>query len=242
MVSETLRLKDLDFTPLLDPRLDYDTQTEIDSHRVDMATAGMVEYEMHPGNFGRFISGPFIGEERDVEGTCNEICDHIDAIDLAHIYRILTQGCPSRIEFSEPAENKMNALARGNQKSFDEYPEIVQKTMNKEDRNSHLISLADWVVYFSPYCRHTSQGMVIKEGRNARVVWDASTKMWALEIVLNEVTDTSLEAIITFGRAKMLLYICIYNMRVSFPSLDILLAMADVKACFRFPRMHVDGS
>ena len=242
MVSEVLRLKDMDFTPLLDPRLDYETQTEISQHRVDMATAGMIKYEMNPGMFGRCISGLYTGEERDVDATCYELVGHVETEDLNHIRRILTQGCPARLNFDEPSHNKMSALERGNQKSFDEYPDIVQKTMNKEDKYSHLLTLAFWTVYFSPYCRHTSQGMVIKIGKNARVVWDASTKMWALEIVLNEITDTEFEAIISFGAAKMKLYTCIYNMRVSYPSLDILLAMADVKACFRFPRMHIDAA
>jgi len=242
MVHETLRLESMDYTPLLDPRLNYESQTEICPYRVDMATAGMIDNGMHPGMFGRFVSGEYTGEDRDPEGTCSEIGPHVDPVDLSQIHRILTQGCPAEFLLDEPIENKMMSLARGNQKSFDEYPEIVQKTMNKEDKYSHLISLRDWVVYFSPYCRHTCQGMVIKIGKNARVVWDASTKMWALEIVLNEVTTTELEAAITFGLAKIKLYTCIYNMRVSFPCLDILLAMADVKACFRYPRMHIDAS
>jgi hypothetical protein len=38
----------------------------------------------------------------------------------------------------------------------------------------------------------------------------------------------------------MQLYINIYNTRVSYPTLIILLAMADAKACFCFPRIHAD--
>jgi hypothetical protein len=44
----------------------------------------------------------------------------------------------------------------------------------------------------------------------------------------------------TFGHVKMQLYTDIYNTRISYPTLTILLAMADVKACFCFPRIHAD--
>ncbi len=38
----------------------------------------------------------------------------------------------------------------------------------------------------------------------------------------------------------MQLYTDIYNTRISYPTLTILLAMVDVKACFRFPCIHAD--
>ena len=57
---------------------------------------------------------------------------------------------------------------------------------------------------------------------------------------MNQVTLITREALITFGHVKMQLYIDIYNTCVSYPTFIILLAMADVKACFRFPHIHSD--
>jgi hypothetical protein len=57
---------------------------------------------------------------------------------------------------------------------------------------------------------------------------------------MNQVTPITCKAPITSGQVKMQLYIDIYNTRVSYPTLIILLAMADVKACFCFPRIHAD--
>jgi hypothetical protein len=36
------------------------------------------------------------------------------------------------------------------------------------------------------------------------------------------------------------MYIDIYNIRITYPTFIILLAMADVKACFCFPCIHAD--
>jgi hypothetical protein len=57
---------------------------------------------------------------------------------------------------------------------------------------------------------------------------------------MNQVTPIIHEATITFGHVKMQLYSDIYNTCVSYPTLTILLAMADVKACFCFPCIHAD--
>jgi hypothetical protein len=44
----------------------------------------------------------------------------------------------------------------------------------------------------------------------------------------------------TFGHVKMEMCTDIYNTCITYPTFIILLAMADVKACFRFPCIHAD--
>ena len=82
--------------------------------------------------------------------------------------------------------------------------------------------------------------MVIKPGKNSRVVWDASTKFDALDIVLNDVTSIENEPHIDFGDTKQRTATYIYNSRISYPWIDILLAAPDIKACFRYGRQNPD--
>jgi hypothetical protein len=57
---------------------------------------------------------------------------------------------------------------------------------------------------------------------------------------MNQVTPVAKEApVVTFGH-KSQIYTDIYNMRISYPTAMILLGLADVKACFRYPRIHAD--
>jgi hypothetical protein len=60
------------------------------------------------------------------------------------------------------------------------------------------------------------------------------------EVVLNHETTTDLEAEIDFGRAKLKLFVNIYNWWVSYPRETIYLALADITACFRFSRISAD--
>jgi hypothetical protein len=57
---------------------------------------------------------------------------------------------------------------------------------------------------------------------------------------MNQVTPVAQDAPVTFGHVRSQIYTDIYNTRISYPTSMILLGLADVKACFRYPRIHTD--
>jgi hypothetical protein len=186
------------------------------------------------------MGGEYTGYYRDVKATLLAVRPYITAEDYNHIERILLDGCPAELKFTEPLSNKLEMIRRGNSKSFNDHPELVKKAMNKEDRYSHLVPIDEDICRVSAYLRHTTQTVVMKPGKNDRLVWDGTTTLLALDIVMNQVTPVNREAPITFGHVKIQLYIDIYNTRISHPYVVILLGLADIKACFRFPRLHPD--
>ena len=97
-----------------------------------------------------------------------------------------------------------------------------------------------WVLHFLPYCHHTAQGILVKPGKNPRVIFNASTKGDPHEVVLNEITPTKFEVTIEFRKSKINLLTTIYNLRVSHPRKRIYLALVDITACFSFPRFYAD--
>ena len=52
------------------------------------------------------------------------------------------------MNWEEPAENKEAFLVRGNNPLIEQYPELVAKTFNKEERNRHLVVFEDIIVFF----------------------------------------------------------------------------------------------
>jgi hypothetical protein len=152
----------------------------------------------------------------------------------------LLDVCPVELKFTEPLSNKLEMIWRGNSKSFNDHPELIKKAMNKENRYSYLVPIDVDICRVSAYLRHTIQTLVMKPGKNDRLVWDGTTTLLALDIVMNQVTPVNCKAPITFGHVKIQLYIDIYNTHISHPYVVILLGMADIKACFCFPRIHPD--
>jgi hypothetical protein len=131
-------------------------------------------------------------------------------------------------------------ISQGNSKSFNDNPDLVRKGMNKEDRYSHLVPIDEDICRVSAYLRHTIQTVVMKLGKNDHLDWDGTTILLALDIMMNQVMPVTREAPVTFGHVKIQLYINIYNTHISHPNDVILLGMADIKACFCFPRIHPD--
>jgi hypothetical protein len=112
--------------------------------------------------------------------------------------------------------------------------------MNKEDRYSHLVLMDLLLFKLSPYLHHTTQSIVRKDGKNNCIVWDGLTVTRPTDIVMNQVTPVTKEAPVTFGHVKSQIYMDIYNTRISYPTATILLGLAEVKACFRYPRIHAN--
>jgi hypothetical protein len=76
----------------------------------------------------------------------------------------------------EPLSNRMEMISRGNSKSINYNPQIAKKTINKEDRYSHVIPLDILICLLLPHLRHTTQTMVIKEDKNSHLCYNASVR------------------------------------------------------------------
>ena len=239
-IPKVIRWMSVDFTPLKQPRLEYESQEVIDPHRVEMANALMVHCGLDPGKAVRYLGNEYTGENRDVQTILTRIRDHVSVEDYNHIRRILLTGAPFEFDYEEPLSNKLEMIKRGNSVAFEQNLPLVQKAINKEDKYSHLVPLDMQICTFSPHCRVTSQCLIQKAGKTDRLCWDGSTMKKPTDEVMNQVTPTRNEMQITFGSVKREMLIDIYNLRVSFPSATILLALADIKACFRFARIHPD--
>jgi hypothetical protein len=72
------------------------------------------------------------------------------------------------------------------------------------------------------------------------LISDGSTKQLANDIVLNDMCRIDGEPKITFGFTKMQVLDYLWNVRISYPTTEIFMAAAVVKACFRFPRFSPD--
>ena len=66
LIPKTLRWLKIDFSPLREPRYNYELQKEISQLRVEMASAAMVHFGLEIGKVMRYMSGEYTGANRDV--------------------------------------------------------------------------------------------------------------------------------------------------------------------------------
>ena len=237
LIRNVPALLSVPFKDLLRPRLDYAIQESIDKHRVRMLAACAVHYNLDFGLVTRFLGGEYTGQWRDTKRILELVRGLISDEDLGHIRRILTIGCPASFNWEESADNKEIFVRRAATSPILRHMKIVAKALNKEERNSHLIPFPRYLVRASSVAHHVPQAIIIKPGKKDRLVWDGSTKKYAHEITMNEVTPIVDEAAITFGYIYMAFLIWIWNLRITYPSDDIILAFIDISSCFRWPRI-----
>ena len=89
-------------------------------------------------------------------------------------------GCPAQLTFKEPSSNKLEFISHGTSKYFIANPKLLCKTMNKEDRYSHLVPMDPILCKFSPYLCHTTQNsQKRRQERSHRLGWlDSLEAYW----------------------------------------------------------------
>jgi hypothetical protein len=90
------RVRDLDFSPLRQERLDYASQKEISQARVDMAAACLFHYGREVGSLVRYCGKEFTAAHRDPDEILAAVRGHINDDDYEQMERILHEGCPSK--------------------------------------------------------------------------------------------------------------------------------------------------
>jgi hypothetical protein len=101
----------------------------------------MVHFGLDPGKFIRWLGGKYTGYHCDLQTTLDAVQSHVTPNDFEHMKRILLDGCPAELMFTEPLDNKLAMLKRGNSKTFKANPNLIKKAMNKEDPYSHLVPI-----------------------------------------------------------------------------------------------------
>ena len=77
MIKNTIRWLRIDFSSLRDPCYDYEKQTRICLHWVEMASAAMVHFGLNPGKLVCWLGGEYIGKHRDVVRILETVKDQI---------------------------------------------------------------------------------------------------------------------------------------------------------------------
>ncbi len=87
-----------------------------------MASAAMVHFGLDPGKCVQWMGGEYTGYHRDVKKTLIAVRPYVTDKDYNHMERILLDGCPVELKFTEPLSNKLEMIRRGKFKEFQRSP------------------------------------------------------------------------------------------------------------------------
>jgi hypothetical protein len=235
---EYQRVKDIDWTPLCQPNMNWQEQEEIDRHRVDMRMAMLFHFDMDLAAVHRQIGGNHVGSHRNADHILSQLDGLLDSNLLAEIRRILVNGCPARFNEEGTSQEFAEMLAYGNHPSLTKHIEKVMKTMNKEDKKDHVLTFPAWLARFIQHLMTTPQGYVMVPGKNDRLVFDASFMLHMDSRPFNHRIDLTNEPEIIFGGAYVKYLTSLFNLRITYPNVDIFAFDDDVTGAFRQPKYH----
>jgi len=231
--SEHKRLQDIDFRPLRQPNPNWKTQEAIDPHRVDMAAACLLHYNLDVPSLVRFCGGEYIGSHLQPEDLIPHLHNILDPVVINDIQRILTSGVPAHINAHSSAHQFREYFQYSNHSSLAAHLEHTRKVINKEDRNSSILTVPRWLAPFIPNCGLAPQGMIVKPDRKPRIVYDGSYQHDPTCIPYNWFIELCNEPEIVFGQAMPGYLIELCNLRVTYPNRDLLQHTNDVTRAFR---------
>ena len=236
------RYAHVDFRPLQDYDLDYASQKEVSQDRIDMFMACLFHFDLSVANVMRFVGKNYTAGYRDVEAAVKKMRGLVDDDLLAMYVRVMTVGAPAHMVAESTRENALLHWRQGNHPSVSQHMDLVRKAMGKMERNHFVIPLRMWIARFVPHIFFSPTNVLARPGKDPRFIFDASRRFTATSTPVNRMTSTHLgvELDCDYGTVLTKILIRIWNLRITYPFLDIVLHANDVKSCFRQMKHHPD--
>jgi len=227
------RFKYVDFRPISTINKKYASQTNIPPSRSFQFISALLHYNFDIPSIIRYCGNNYINQHIDPELIRKKLKDIAPSYVVDYIYRSLVIGAPSKIYGHTTVSNFWKYMRYGNHVSITSRPELVEKTLNKEERNNYSLPFPSWTARFIPNLHVSPSGIIIKPGKKDRIIFDASYHVDALSFSPNDWTKASDEPPIYYGDALIRHLRRIWNLRITYPNAIIYLWDDDVAASFR---------
>ena len=233
LTKSLFRCKNIDFSDLRQNDPNFNDQKEISLYKKLKMMSALFFYDMRIASVIRYIGGTYTGAFRDVTQIISDI-EHIVPPELIRqIRRLYTVGAPTYFNGNSTRENFLAYWRYGNHSSIVHNPALMCKAKLKEDKHRFALPLPCWLARFIPHLHVTPEGILLKPGKNDRIIFDASFKVnWNSQNV-NMWMDPEREPPICYGTTFLRHLTRIWNLRITYKYLDIYLWDDDIAGAFR---------
>ena len=243
MVKMIIKCHTYDFTWITYEDPFWKQQTIVPQSHAMAMLAALFFYRMHAPDVMRLLGGSYTGEHRDISTIVACLTSHdIDPWLITQYVRATTVGCPNHFVAETSRENALLHWRKGNHPSVKKEIVDVLNTMAKEHRNRFNMPLPNYMARFMPNVFFTPQHALTKADNAMRLIFDAAKRYTAASTPINMMTSTrhGTEMACLYGDTFVSLLERIWDLRISYPSQDIVTHANDVKSCFKQMKLHPD--
>jgi hypothetical protein len=219
----------------------WETETVVNQDRVAMATAGLLHFNGSVADLVRWIGGPHVGAHRDHQTTLKLLeSSGVDTQVVADLRRIFLHGIPGVCQAVSDEDNFAAYYRYGNHSTVKDDPDKAYQAMVKDNRKGFTLLFDHRAVLLMLHCHLTPQGLVDLNTpyKNPRPIFDSSFRPYPWCFAINDWTHKDNEPPLTFAGAELGFMIWLYNLRITYPDVEIYIADDDVSGAFRLMRYH----
>ena len=156
------------------------------------------------------------------------------------LHRIFYNGIPALCQAEATEENFAAYYKYGNHSTVDDEPEKTYQAMVKDARKGFTLLLDDRATLLMLHSHLTPQGVVDLNNlyKSPRPIFDSSFRPEPWCWAINDWTSPDNEPPLTFSTAELEFMVWLYNLRVTYPNLEIYLADDDISGAFRLMKYH----
>ena len=233
LILSLQRALQTDFRSICEHNTKWQAQEKIPKISYHKFLAASLFYNFHLASIIRFAGGNYVGAHMQADKVLNEIRGIVPHDICVNVEHLLRKGAPHKMNGHSTSENFYTYKRYGNHTSIQLKPEKIAKVMNKEHKHRYAIALPCWIARFVPNLHLTPQGLVVKPGKNDRLIFDASFKPHYNSFNVNMSTNPVTAPPIEYGKKFFMHLVRIWNLRISHPNEDIFLWDDDVSGAFR---------
>jgi hypothetical protein len=233
--------KDIPFRGICGFSLGWESEIVVNNERVAMATAALLHFNGSLADLVRWIGGPHVAAHRDhpsILGTLQSA--GVDAHVVSGLQQIFLSGIPATCQAVSKEDNFNTYYRYGNHSTVSDAPEKAYDAMVKDNRKGFTLLFDQRAVLFILHCHLTPQGLVDVDTpyKKPRTIFDSSYRPFPWCSAINDWTHKDNEPPLTFAGAEMGFMVWLYNLRITYPNLEIYIADDDISGAFRLMRYH----
>jgi len=217
---------------------DYRDQTEIPLLRKQKFIAAILHYNFRLSTIVRFLGNNYTNGHIHPATLARRLRHKVPDDIIEYVIRALKVGAPTKISGHSTNKNFWEYKRYGNHASILSNPDLVERALNKEERNNYAFPLPSWMARFLYHFHLSPEGIITKEGKKDRIIFDASFKIHPHSTCPNDWTSKFDEPPIWYGSAFSRHLVRIWNLRISYPYCDIFLWDDDVSGAFRLVKYN----
>ena len=234
------RYRTVDFRPLQGFYGGWQDETDFNRDRQSMATACCLHFNGDVASVVRYIGGPHVGAHRNTDAILKRLAGKIDDEIHSDLTRIFTSGSPAYCNAESTEANFQEYVKYGNHKSMEADPVATRKSLLKESKRGYVLLMDPQILQFLLHAHITPNGIIGADHptKSPRVIFDSTFRPTVWSSAINDWTSKHNEPPLAFASSFNDVLVWIWNLRISYPALEIYLIDDDVAGAFRHIKYH----